>query len=1585
MNKLKQMNRLKRFFSVTLLTTFFILFIDNAIAQTNYIEKQSIVAWANATISTRNIQKVLSGVNDNEMFREYGSTLEVFFDVSAGGEYIYGKDILFNVLIRFHLTAKDKNGLVVEGCFDKSEYMVELDNDQPKYILKRELPENVQTVELTITSVTEDPGNPATLDAKSMMSFTSKYGYRAGDMMPSDLSVQSNGSLHTFSWFHLQPGGFLYNSYQIQILRLYNTNPAILSNTQISTNVNWSKSFTIEVPANPMQSNQSYSLKIAEGSGFYVWRVRPIGTYYDGGVGNSLNWGAWSVSPIDNEQVSFETNENLPVPYFFYSDPEEDMNKIYSRIFAEDYKMKESVVYANGLLQTYQSQVYIPSNNTTVISGSVYDQSGRSKLNTVPIPFENQYLGFQTNFLRNSDGLLYSMNDIDANSGIPEPVKQDDPNLDYYNNNDENIANVGGHPFQSTLFYNDPMGRVKEEGGVGETFNLENPDSHTVKHYYSVPSEDELIRLFGDEAPSNESVIKMTTIDQNNIATVTYNSLQGKVLATCLSFTESNTMNEVDGYSPVPFQVNDKVLKNIQSGNDIISTKRLAFLQETPVTFYYKLTDQSNFGTDPCLDLYCTYDLKISIFNAETGELIAQSVSTDESPHRINLSGGSNYYFDHAYLNIQYLADQTTVESLAPGTYIITKTLSPVSASLDDNLANIQSQVYPVTNLIMSWLDKVATGEWEYGEFVDVVLTFKCYLDQNLWTIDNLRNVSGCSPIEPLNFDVFIPEVVRYNEYRESYELNNCLNKPDFICLSTACCQNIEIDISRPYTCQTVESNCQYGPGADMTFENFARDYLGTCSDFVGENFYTNFLLYYMPGWEIPGTFDAMINEMLKETKDGSAPAPDAPNDVYVYTCDQLFSCWRALLAKVKADHEGCGETIDLDEIQLQPFNISSSFDDAHYEENGGTYGDAHDNHFDESLRDAGLNWLIRKYIGMRLSKRIREEQNSQSALFNPEMIQSYERYHIVREFLECTGYHYEKILTPYEAAPDLTSDNNDLIPGFSYTSFLPEGEGTYVKPSVLEELNLPAYAPYEFVTAAIEIDPVSPWNDCFSELYSSYISDGDYLYIPIEGWNDRTVIVFEVDGQGDPVRWKEFFPNIHNPVFAYKYFQYDDAGNRQYTALENQTCFSDPNDCYKVKSYSNGFFISNNILGGPETERCCKDELEGETYGFIDGDFCIDDESGNDYVENFEGYNGGIRCPYTHEAWNAGQRLTFWRMLENYTPMYPINYGDIPEIRNTCADVLAKPAQGWHSVLGNCDSPYDFLSYDERDAFNSGEFPSNWHNWWDNYFDCDLDPIPINPIYNLMGVNDPTTSLLEMSMVDEQNKCIESCEERFESFYQQLRQTFLDSCYTIVSCIDNASPQNYVTEAQILQIAQQLVTDCKQNCTITSFSCDDIEQRSLTTPKYYFKRKASFSVNLGVAGIPSNYEDCLVSQVDKLDLNPNNYDPVNSITTTLNEPAKRYYFDPQATKYTPPGNLSWFEYTLIKQATSWDFDIQLPSFCFNPPLTIGCVDCPTDSKATYVEKSTYETHENVPQPNNNPPVVSPWVKKIVETNTEGN
>src|SRR5690606_35620769 len=95
-----------------------------------------------------------------------------------------------------------------------------------------------------------------------------------------------------FTWRSKSGCADTFPNYQLQVLRLYNIGPTLTDESEIKAVVDWGQALTVETGS----GRRSIRLTLAEGTGYYLWRVHPIGSWYDGGIANDSNWGQWSPS-----------------------------------------------------------------------------------------------------------------------------------------------------------------------------------------------------------------------------------------------------------------------------------------------------------------------------------------------------------------------------------------------------------------------------------------------------------------------------------------------------------------------------------------------------------------------------------------------------------------------------------------------------------------------------------------------------------------------------------------------------------------------------------------------------------------------------------------------------------------------------------------------------------------------------------------------------------------------------------------------------------------------------------------------------------------------------------------------------------------------------------------------------------------------------------------------------------------------------------------------------------------------------------------------------------------------------------------
>lgn len=1080
------------------------------------------------------------------------------------------------------------------------------------------------------------------------------------------------GKVANFSWDNL---GRNFPSYHFQLLKLYNYADTISDeNQQITATIDWSKALNIYTESNAT----SLALSITEGTGFYLWRVRPVGTFYKGKEAHALNYGHWNPeynyvingNRITLTRVQAQSEDLQFKPVFFFQDPDKDINYIHSRTFTEKNRTSEKITYANSLLQPKQVQSSIRSQNTTLVTQTVPDLNGRPALSTLPVPIPNQNadgLGsftYKPKFMKkpsgNAEGELFTAWDYDTDDKAYNPEKVDDGNrsaFSYYsdNNPDINIPGAEGYPYSRTIYYNDGTGRVKEQSGVGKTLMVgeqqSNHGGRTVRTMYATPSETELIRVFGDEAPAPESVLKTITIDQNNTAQIVYTNRAGQTIATAVSFYENGLPSSLSHPANAfnTFHVEDKTVFNMKTDEGFISTKRLALLGTTTVNIDYKVkcTVLEGLCVDTLVD--CGYQLELYLHNLTDGSserLVRQPISSNcDENDEIGLTS-------------------PITRTLPSGNYIIEKKLMPdkdPKAQIAIAVDRVNEQIEPLTNLIYSWYNALET--------INDIIDFKTKLDQlqqdvhNLSSVD-LKNKYGLPATFEKTEEHSVTPVYTIISAPSSDGTPIEFQSPTIVEVTSACCHiSIPVgfmpDIVKPanddYTPIDIDEDGAFKPNPYYFLQpentEFPLDLEGYSLSFLrfAGCEHPEYVLYGFPVTEIPthitgafahrikngklslmegwesGDLNWMVYHMLMDEYSVDGSKVSTPEVKQQYTFEEIVNCWTSILITLRdlaCNGRDYGEP---------PYNVSDNVGTATYKANNNP-GDSrdnseiHDDHIDDEFGD--LSWGMRLLLGISGAHgKVRDAQKQKIDGSGPPAALYYP-YHLIKQFLDCTSYKFAKILTPDDPCP-LPQDA--------------EAGRTY------------------------QVGPVST-----PEVVSTPCptSTGNLMkYNPDPNFSPRNID-------------KEFFPGVRDPHFAFKYFTYGYKQEAQFINghhqigidlkfpdLELITCFNNPNMCEDADE---------------NPVPCCPDEP--------------------DQLCNFCGI-GTIVCEQTHVDWSAGQRYSFFETIRNYVEQEINPSSDWENVDCESFKIDKYPADdengmnwiqyGLHKLKTSCES-----SCDERRSF---------------------------------------------------------------------------------------------------------------------------------------------------------------------------------------------------------------------------------------------------------------------------------------------
>lgn len=1515
--------------------------------------------------------------------------LVVFDMYQVHEQYKFGgpdSDYPFEYDLEFSLTAFDEAGNPMEQVFNKSRYNLRIQNGSPQEIFFKDLSnfkitedgsDYLQIDKVVIHDIDVSPvNNELSKHRRILLIGNVDYAYSVEDISgnlaepPYDLNAHQVGGEKeiTFSWKHIYP----FSMYQLQVMRLYNVDKEATTE-QIAADIDWSRALTFELPVqNMLDENgnlvvqKSFDIRLLEGSGFYIWRVRPVGTYFSNGVGNFRNWGQWSDAP---QGMTILTKQDLASPFFHFSDPDADRNTIYKRVFTEDNKMKQVSTYADGLLNKRQTQTYLPSADVTIIAQTLQDFSGRSVLTTLPMPIQGEQHAYKKDFIQNQEGKLYTAQNFDNNDteGVPERMNEEGA-MDYYNENsqDERIPNADGYPFSRKTFYNNTLNRVKEEAGPGKAHQMKpGMQGHTVKHFYGIPSETELVRLFGKEAPNSETVRKEVTVDENNVATVTYTSLQGKKLATGLTFLDEFQNSSMLPVSDEPeertFEVEDRMSSNIATGYGFLSSKQILISQQTDLFINYKLScPEINF---PCqkINVDCNFDLQITMTNLSTGKDTVLYSNAQNTPLKdINCS-------NDGYKTIGAI----TVNGVEPGKYLIEKRLnsgSAADAKQQVSADELESQITPLINLITDWYKSVRCP--------DVVANYYDALAALKDNINNLDNFSNPSPF-PTNQNYWVEFID--GPYQDSTPTGEPLkelydivfwkitdtgweevptptqdNPPDIALVSTGCCDieipvkyisffdmgkepelvdrdgDGELEVINYGLVQSGEAESEYYPD----FEGFAKSYFEGCDKLEGNKFYD-----YMPGYK-PGMFNLMVYHMLTDEYDGSNPHIEVKKDeddkdkpkkdacgniidvgdcvgdtCKWYVMRDLFECWLNQLERLRMELQ-CPGAAD--------FNTSSALSDTSYnisrgvdEQNDGDRS-RHDNAIDDGFANSEKGWFLIRWLAKRkMSKKIRSKSDGVRAQENTANYSDEEgvvNFHLVESFLQCAGYQFAKVLTPYDAEPLA----DDVATGYEYALDKDESDDSPVNKKLSEGIS-------------------------YDQYLNNYAENFDYPYVPLNNWNPK----FE-DTESKTFAFEDL---VRNPIYAFKYYTYPTYGDSNYVSLESANCFEDINDCYELDAEGH---IKVDDNGNVVTVPCC---IEHEGQNPVNSGLCYEDTEypnhpgGKYIVSHFKG-EGRIRCEYTHEAWSNEERYTFFQSLLNFKP----------------------PNGAWNDGLHYDKSCVDLVeptSWYVNSDYETNQLPRLMNSSERVYYNNNFDDFYINvnqkfPFVGYDGESKYTISFAEIRISELLRKCRDTCEGRKDEIRQELMAMLSEKCYEIGGCRDENNPQ-VIPESDIDTIVNRIVEECTSQCQMNTFGCRDINQmRILKTPKWQVGATGGSDVDfvLGLGGFPEDYEDCYSNTVDNvpyveassLDYSDANY--ASSGWGDWNDDGENDIIRCDLTNYDK-NDYSWFQYTKVHQAKSWHLEMDMPSACPEDTLSREFVCCDSTSvnenANTFIDKNEYE------------------------------
>lgn len=629
--------------------------------------------------------------------------------------------------VHFSIRAYDQTigGNIV---FDKNDTL-KINNLSPENLWQYEYSEDLNTIkrfEITPDYITSTA--PAGKESEVQAAINLSVAYQSTYSIDVSNNVVTNnlptiGNPTILSWTNNNCNVF---GYELQYMRLYNIRDSYAQNAQTcETVINWNEASSIHIEGN----QTSISLTLSEGTGYYAWRVRPIGNLY-GGFGDSRDWGNWS-TPIQYMQQDYLLNITSPTSIgqnhiLFYNQFDEDKNFIHSQVFSEGNRIHETIQYANGLGNLRQSQAKSLGSDFVLMSQALEDYAGRSSIAAMGVPVTTNALGYHENLLQHN-GELYGPKHFDEDTNYNDPLPINGGEVaNYYsdNNPDVTVPSAEGYPFARTLFYKDGLSSPKESSGVGKTHRINNDStiiSRTNRVIFADVAEMELIRVFGDEAPKASTVQKTIRLDPNKVGMVEYIGINGKTIATCLTNSDGAIhMDQLESSESVHI-VDTLPVSKKSDPYTLRSSKSFGFIVPTEVVINYTFAGDeiSNLCANYCAT--CDYNLTLNIVNLETnqkteilnhsiGQIDCSTPATFTMPQYTKMMESGSYLLvkEITANNLNYAIESDSSEVLPYLTYHKKQVAQKLQQEMDSTLAAVYKS-----------LD---TNNWEpfEGETIDV-------------------------------------------------------------------------------------------------------------------------------------------------------------------------------------------------------------------------------------------------------------------------------------------------------------------------------------------------------------------------------------------------------------------------------------------------------------------------------------------------------------------------------------------------------------------------------------------------------------------------------------------------------------------------------------------------------------------------------------------------------------------------------------------------------------------------------------------------------------------------------------------------
>ena len=297
-------------------------------------------------------------------------------------------------------------------------------------------------------------------------------------------------------------------------------------------------------------SQSEYAISNVFEEGYVLVRMRYLGRkgslfdqYYEG------DWyPAQAAGTVNNHSQHLRV---LVTPALAHEGTEKPWQYVAS--YAEEGKNKEVVSYYDGLNKNRQAVTRLSTDTLTVAGETIYDHQGRPAVQILPVPVNDKgILKFYDGINTNTAGNPYHADNFDGknaeklDSSVQGAAHYYSGSNAFSGVHQDYVPHANGYPFTQTQFTKDGTGRVRKQSGVGPDHAI--GSGHEIQYFYSKPSQEMLVRLFGTEVGDVSHYKESIVIDANGQASVSYVDQHGRVIATSLAGEAPDNLQELDSH-----------------------------------------------------------------------------------------------------------------------------------------------------------------------------------------------------------------------------------------------------------------------------------------------------------------------------------------------------------------------------------------------------------------------------------------------------------------------------------------------------------------------------------------------------------------------------------------------------------------------------------------------------------------------------------------------------------------------------------------------------------------------------------------------------------------------------------------------------------------------------------------------------------------------------------------------------------------------------------------------------------------------------------------------------------------------------